>query len=139
MKKLGLILVVGLIAMGCSKDQQVVKRLAAGDWKITDVSVNGVSEDPSEYDSFVYTFEKCKVSKEDCEGEYKYNDPDKGEQTQSFTYSISEKGTKITVKVNFFGIASSVTSDIIENSKDKFIWSTTDEDGDVTETTIEKI
>ena len=143
MKKLGLILVIGLFAMGCSKDQKVVKNLASGDWEITAMTVDGEAVPEEDLPDYVYTFEECKVKKEDCDGHYTYEDPDKGTQTQDFTYSISEKGTKITItmEVDLFGIVSSETveADIIENSDNKFIWSATDEDGVVTETTIEKV
>lgn len=144
MRKLGLILVIGLFAMGCSKDQKVVKNLASGDWEITAISVDGESIPDSLLPDFVYTFEECKVKKGDCDGSYTYEDPDKGQQTQNFSYSISEKGTMITIttEIDILGIVSSetVTADIVENSDSKFIWSSTDdEDGTVTETTIEKV
>ena len=142
MKKLVLVLLVGFLAMGCSKDQKVVKNLAGGEWKITAQSVDGVSEPDSNFEGSSYMFEKCKVKKGDCPGTYTYIDEDKGSTTAAFTYSIFEDGTKITVNIEFalLGtiITSSSTGNIIENSSSKFIWSST-EDGEVTETTIEKI
>lgn len=144
MKNLGLLLIVGLIAMGCSKDQKVVKQLSEGEWKVTAITVDGVAQPDSTFSDYVYTFEKCKLKKEGtCDGKYTYEDPDKGTQTQNFNYAISDKGEKIsiTTEIDLFGVVESetITADIIENSSDKFIWSYTDEDGTTTETTIEKI
>lgn len=138
MKRIGLLLVVGLIAMGCSKDQKIVKKLADGKWKVTAMTIDGESQPDSTFENETYEFEKCKVSKEDCNGTYTYEDPDKGTQTSSFTYSISEKGTKMTVNMEIFGFSTSTTSDIIEHTDSKFVWSNTT-DGTTVETTIEKI
>lgn len=137
-KLLSTIVAVVLIAFACSKDQKVVRQLD-GEWKMTALSRNGVAEDASSYENTTYTFKKCKVSKGDCEGSTTTNDPSKGDVTFPFTYSISEKGTKITINLEVFGFVESETGDIIEHSKSKFVWSVTDEDGDVTESTLEKI
>jgi hypothetical protein len=132
------IVAISSIAWACSKNQKVVRQLD-GEWKITEVKYNGVVDNVSDYSKERYIFEKCKVEKGACPGKLKSEDPTKGPISLDFTYSISEKGTKITINFNFFGIVSSDTGDIIEHSKKKFIWSVKDEDGDVLQTTIEKI
>lgn len=131
--------VLAFIAFACSKDQKVVRQLD-GEWKVTEVKYNGVVDNSTDYSSWKYKFEKCKVSKGDCSGSWTTIDPTKGETTFDFTYSISEKGTKITINLNILGLTESTTGDIIEHSKTKFIWSEKDAtSGDVTEITIEKI
>lgn len=131
-------IVIGIIAVACSKNQKVVRQLD-GEWKVTEVKYNGVVDNSYDYSNDKYVFEKCRVKKEACPGTYKTVDPSKGETSFGFTYTISEKGTKITINLSFFGLTESSTGDIIEHSKKKFIWSVKDEDGDVTQTTLEKI
>lgn len=140
MKKLAIIIGIFTLLTACSKDQKVVRRLADGEWEVTGYSIDGESQPDSTFSGNSYTFEKCKVSKEDCEGRYTYTDPDKGSTSSSFKYSISDKGEKITIKIDLYdtGITVSTTYDIVVNEKDKFVWSDTNEDGEVKETTIEK-
>lgn len=128
---------VALITASCSKDQKVVKQLSSGTWKVTAMTYNGESVPDSAYSKDRYTFEKCKVKKGDCDGEYTTYDPSKGEVVTPFTYSISDGGEKIMISMTFFGVPVNSTGDILEHSKDKFVWSSKDEYGDVTETTIE--
>jgi hypothetical protein len=132
------VLLVAVTVIACSKNQKVVRQLD-GEWKITEVKYNGVVDNVTDYSKERYIFEKCKVEKGACPGKLKSEDPTKGPITFDFTYTISEKGTKITINLNVLGFVSSSTGDIIEHSKKKFIWSVKDEDGDVTQTTIEKI
>jgi len=132
------LLVIVAIAIACSKDQKVVRQLD-GEWEVTAISTNGVADDISSFENTTYVFEKCKVSKGDCDGSMKTIDPTKGEVTFPFTYSISEKGTVITINLDVFGFTDTSTGDILEHSKSKFIWSVTDENNDVTEATIEKL
>lgn len=127
-----------LIIVACSKDQKVVKQLADGKWKVTDLSYDGVSQPDSLYANDIYEFEKCKVKNEDCGGTWTTVDPLKGEVVTPFTYSISDKGETITITIEVLGIPSTTAADIIESSDDKFVWSTT-EDDTLIETTIEKL
>lgn len=127
-----------LIIVACSKDQKVVKQLADGKWKVTDLSYDGVSQPDSLYANDIYEFEKCKVKNEDCGGTWTTVDPLKGEVVTPFTYSISDKGETITITIEVLGISSTTAADIIESSDDKFVWSTT-EDDTLIETTIEKL
>lgn len=123
---------------GCNKNQKVVRQLN-GEWEVTDYKINGTSVmSADEEGSIKYQFEKCRVKKEDCEGVVTYNDPEKGDMPLSFKYNISEDGTVITIKINFFGQVDEQKADIVEHSRSKFIWAST-EDGEVHETTIEKI
>lgn len=131
--------VILLIAAACSKDQKVVKQLADGKWKVTDLSYDGMSEPDSVYANDVYEFEKCKVKKEDCGGTWTTIDPLKGQVVTPFTYSISDKGETITINLEVLGIPSTTVADIVESSDDKFVWSTTNDSGELVETTIEKI
>ena len=130
MKKTTNLLIVALVLIiaACSKDQKVVKQLE-GTWKVTSAKHNGVAEPDSVYSGTRYTFESCKVKKGDCAGTVSEDG-----KSFPFTYNISEKGTKMTVTM--LGVSS--TSDILEHSKSKFVWKTTD-GSDVDETTIEKI
>ncbi|MBA3899722.1 MAG: lipocalin family protein [Bacteroidetes bacterium] len=130
MKKLLLLIALPVIALvsGCSKDQKVVRQLD-GEWKITALSEDGKPADKEDYEGVTYKFEKCKVSKGDCNGSMKTNDPSKGEITFPFTYNISDKGTKIMIKYSFMGMAASTTNgDIIEHSKSKFVYSFEEEE-----------
>lgn len=129
MKKvaLALVLITAAVFFACSKDQKVVNDLE-GNWKVTAETVNGVATPDSVYANTQYKFEKCKVKKGACPGTI----TEDGKAT-SFTYDISEKGTKFTLSV--FGISS--TNDILEHSSSKFKWSSND-GTDVTVTTIEK-
>ena len=123
----------------CSIDQKVVKQLAEGKWEVTDLSYDGLSAPDSVYANDVYEFEKCKVKNEDCGGAWTTIDPLKGQVVTPFTYSISDKGETITINIEVLGILSSTVADIVESSDDKFVWSTSEEDGTLVETTIEKI
>lgn len=116
-----------LLIVACSKDQKVVNQLE-GKWKVTAETENGTAVPDSLFANSTYEFEKCKVKNGACPGTY----TEDGKAT-SFTYDIKDDGK--TMVVSFFGIASS--SEIIENSKTKFKWRSTD-GSDVTETTIEK-
>ena len=142
MKKLALsisaIAIALVITVACSKDQKVVKQLE-GDWKVTAVTYNGAAAPAEEYANTTYSFEKCKVKKGDCAGTMSYNDPTKGTVSFPFTYSISEKGTIFKMTLTITGLGSETTSsDIVESSKTKFVFSNKDADGDVTVTTLEK-
>ena len=97
-------LLIGVFALtSCNKNQAVVKDLE-GTWNVTEETYDGVPADPEMYEGTTYTFEKCKVKKEDCPGTISYVDPLKGTQTTDFTYSITDKGEKITFMINYFGI-----------------------------------
>lgn len=131
MKKITLVttLLVAILVAGCSKDQKVVRQLE-GEWKITGMTNDGAPADKEDYENTTYTFEKCKVSKGDCNGVMKYNDPSKGNMELSFLYNISEKGEKIAIKVNYFGLTQTTDGTIIEHSKTKFVYEFDQEDTD---------
>ena len=128
-------LVFAVVIVSCSKDQQIVRKLE-GEWKVTEIKYNGVSADASTYENTTYTFESCKVSKEDCSGTMEAIDGTKGLTSFPFTYSISEKGTQLTINLDILGFTTTTVSEILESSSKKFVWSST-EDGVTTETTIE--
>lgn len=130
------ILVISFTAISCNKNQKVVKQLE-GDWKITSLKINGIP-DTADYSRDRYHFEKCKVKKTDCEGYYKTVDPSKGEVNFNFTYNITDDGTKINIMMDLFGFSETTTATIKENTGERFVWEET-YDGDVMETTIEKI
>lgn len=127
---------VALIVYACSKDQKVVRQLD-GEWKVTDVKNDGVSADAASYQNTSYTFEKCRVHKDDCSGSLKIGDPSKGEFSFPFTYSIDEKGTKITIHTTLNGVTSTSVGQINEHSKSKFVWTSIDSTSTI-QTTIEK-
>lgn len=125
------------VITACSKDQKVVKELE-GTWTVTAVSYNGLAEASEAFAGQEYTFTKCKVKKDPCDGTYTYNDPTKGATDLAFTYSIAEKGTEFSMTMSIFGLASeTTTSTIDEHSDSKFVFSFT-EDGVVTKTTLTK-
>lgn len=131
-KTIGLVtLLFALICFSCSKDQKVVKQLE-GTWKVTDEKENGVSQPDSTFAGETYTFTKCKVKKGDCDGTWTTDG-----KAVPFTYAIIDKGTKIRMTLNVFGVSESETSDIVEHSDSKFVFKSTI-DGDVIETTLEK-
>ena len=135
MKKLivPVVLLIVIVA-SCSKDQKVVNELE-GTWDITRQSINGVVVGGN--DGTTYTFEKCKVKKGDCPGTLSALDSLKGNIATPFTYSISEKGTKISITYNFFGFETSINGDILEHTKTKFTYEYI-QIGDVYEETLEK-
>ena len=127
------------LASCTSEDQKVVNTLSEGEWEVTRVTVNGVAQNDSTFADDKYVFEKCTVSSSNCDGTYTYNDPTKGLTESSFTYSISDEGETITLNQEIFGLPITTTGNIVESSDSRFVWSVTDDFGDVTETTIEKI
>jgi hypothetical protein len=133
MKKLVYILlaVTTAIVISCSKDQKVVKELE-GDWKVTAQKVDNVAQPDSTFKGTTYHFDKCKVKKGDCDGSV--NEDGK---SFPFKYRITEKGTKFTLTLSFAGTTQTSTADILEHSKTKFVYKSTD-NGEVTETTLEK-
>jgi len=134
-----ILFVIGVSLASCtSEDQKVVKRLAEGEWEVTSVKVNGSAQPDSTFAGQKYTFEECRVANEDCGGTYTYNDPTKGPQTSSFTYSIQDDGKTIILNQDFLGIPIQSRGTIVESTDSRFVWTVTDEFGDVTETTIEK-
>jgi hypothetical protein len=129
MKKItcALVAITMLVIAACSKDQKVVKELE-GTWKVTAVKEDGVAQPDSTFNTQTYSFEKCKVKKGPCNGTM----TDEG-KALPFTYSISEKGTRITMTV--FGI--SEVGEILEHSESKFVFRSMD-GSPVTETTLTK-
>lgn len=138
MKKLLLLFAFAAFMVSCSKDKQVVKELE-GEWKVASITYDGEAVDPENYAGDKYSFTKCNVKKDYCDGTQTTTDPDKGEVTNSFDYKIFEKGTKIEIRFSLLGFSESTISDIKEHSKSKFVMSDTDEDGVVTVTTLEKL
>ena len=125
--KLLLIPVAVLLLVACSKDQKVVNQLE-GKWKVTASSENGVAMPDSTFANSYYEFEKCKIKDGACPGTYTEDG-----KALAFTYDIKDDGKKMVVTI--LGIADE--SEILENSKTKFKWRSTD-GSDVAETTIEK-
>ncbi len=133
MKKTNLLLVAFMliIVAACNKDQKVVKQLD-GTWKVSSIVVDGTPEPASSFDDDTYTFNSCKVKKDDCDGTITTDG-----MSIPFTYNVSEKGKKFSMTMNFFGFSFSQTGDILEHSKDKFVFLFI-EDGERTETTLVK-
>lgn len=137
MKKFILVFVaVSMIVLSCSKDQKVVRTLE-GEWEVTGMTYDGDPADVEDYQNTTYTFEKCRVSKGPCDGKMTTIDPSKGEVSYNFTYSIAEKGTEISITLDIFGFQTTTVSEIVESSKTKFVWVSTQDSVEV-ETTIEK-
>lgn len=135
---LGLTAILGFTSC-TSEDQKVVKQLADGEWEVTRIVVNGVAQPDSAFAGAKYTFEECKVKNEACSGKYTYNDPTKGATTSNFTYSVSDDGNTFSITQEVLSIGVTIDADIVEASDNRFTWSYTDDFGDETETTIEKI
>lgn len=109
-----------ILLIACSKNQKVVRQLE-GDWIVTSYIINGVSQNMSEIGDIKYTFEKCRVKKEDCNGVMSAFDEDKGGDIGiNFDYNIQDKGDKINIKFNLMGIIDTRVGKIIEQSKSKF-------------------
>jgi hypothetical protein len=126
-----------LLVAACNKDQKVVRQLD-GSWKVSSMTYDGAPVPSEEFSNLTYEFEKCKLSEGDCNGKMIGIDPTKGEYTFPFTYKISDDGLKLHMTFSMFGQTSITHGDIIESSKSKFQFSTTDEDGKKTVTTLEK-
>jgi hypothetical protein len=127
-----------LLMVGCTSDDQKIVEELEGTWQVTQVTVNGIPADESTYENDSYTFESCKVAQGDCDGTYSTEDPTKGTTSYSFTYSIHDEGTKITINMSILGIPSTSTGTIEEHSDSRFVWTVVDDFGDETTTTIEK-
>lgn len=132
------------IFSSCSKDQKVVKELD-GSWNISSRTYDGVAAPASETNGVVYKFNACKLKEGDCDGSISAPDSSKGTVTYDFKYSISEKGTKFNITVSLLGILSeTVSADIVEHSKSKFVYkyldqTTTSTGATITTTTIETL
>ena len=125
--KLLLIPVALMLLVACSKDQKVVNQLE-GKWKVTASTENGVVMPASSFENSYYEFQKCKIKDGACPGTYTEDG-----KALAFTYDIKDDGKKMVVTI--LGITDE--SEILEHSKTKFKWRSTD-GSDVTETTIEK-
>lgn len=126
---------LSLIFNACSKNQKVVKDLE-GEWKLSAETVNGVATPAAELVGTKYTFTKCKVRKEDCDGTLSVPDSTKGNLATPFTYNIQEKGEKINIKFSLLGLITEINGTIEEHSDTKFVYSFTSPTGNekVTET-----
>ncbi|MBA3899721.1 MAG: hypothetical protein H0X62_05840 [Bacteroidetes bacterium] len=126
MKKLLFIFTIPVITIvsGCSKDQKVIRHLD-GEWKVTALTYAGMNADKESYEGQIYKFEKCKVSKGNCNGAKTFTDPSKGSSfTVPFSYNISGYGRKIMINYNFLGFSTeAVSGEVVEHSKSKFIYS----------------
>jgi len=132
MKTVKLLMLAVVISLAsCNKDQKAVNQLE-GDWKITSLKVDGVAQPSSDYENTTYTFEKCKVKNGDCPGKITEDG-----KSFDFTYNVSEKGEKMTIKFDILGTKVTTVADILESSKTKFVWKSI-EDGETVESTIEK-
>lgn len=128
MKNVFLILFsAALLFASCNKDQKVVKELD-GTWEIESRTIDGVAVPASEINGVTYNFKACKVKDGDCDGSMTVPDSTKGSVTFDFKYGISDKGTKFNLTVSVFGLVSeTVSADIVEHSKSKFVYKYTDE------------
>jgi hypothetical protein len=132
MKKVTYLMLALVVAffVSCNKDQKVVKELD-GTWTVTSATTNGVP-DPS-YDGAKYTFTKCKVKKEDCDGTITV--PSFG--TFPFTYKVTDKGTKLVIMTNILGQTNTQNATITEHSKSKMVFTST-ENGETSVVTMTK-
>lgn len=142
---------VALVMFSCSKDQAVVKDLE-GNWKISSYKENGKSEDITFVSQFTYNFTSCKLKKEDvCPASISTTQLGVN-LTQNFSYSISEKGTILTMtqlstvtSVGGLSNTENCTSNctesytIAEHSDTKIVLTDVEDDGDVIELTLTKI
>ncbi len=119
------------LLIACSKDQKVVNSLE-GNWKVSKSMVNGVALADSLFSGTTYSFEKCKVKKEDCSGTLSEDG-----KSVPFTYKISEKGEKFTMKFTILTETVETVADIKESDGKVFTYSYT-EDGDTFEQTLSK-
>ncbi len=138
-KVLYILFTATILLVSCtSKDQKVVNQLE-GEWQITSMTVDGTAVSADECENTTYKFDKCKVKDEDCNGKIIDNDPVKGIIETDFTYSVSNDGETISMTFEFFGITDTQSSMITESSKSKMVFEFTDDDGEVTITSLSKI
>ena len=131
------VLTMVVVLASCSKNQKVVKDLE-GNWRVVEMIRNDTTIDQSVYANDVYTFEKCKVEKEDCSG--KIATEFLGAQLViPFTYSIREDGKTIKIIWSLNGTTQTSEGNITEqNDKRIVIEEPNDINGDNTKTTLEK-
>lgn len=74
-----------LTTAACNKTKQVSKRLSGETWRVTELTVDGVSEDhlPS------LRFEDCDIYDESCKGEWEHDDAH-----AHFIWQVREKAKK---------------------------------------------
>lgn len=89
MKKL-LLLTTALcfLVLSCKKEDQKAVDNLDGNWKMTNLVVTGLPGGISLVGEFVYTFESCKIRKDDCSGLLKKN----GELVTNFSFSFKDDG-----------------------------------------------
>ncbi len=127
----------GLLLSSCNKDQKVVKNLDEGTWNVTSFKVNNVEQVQSGVSS-TYTFENCKVKKEDCGGSATVTITGVGTSSSSFTYKIYEKGTKLNIDFASEDFTDITGATITESDKSTFKFNGTDADGDAVDVTMTK-
>lgn len=120
------------VISACSKDQKVVKELE-GTWTVTATTVDGVAQPDSTFSGTTYTFNKCKVKKENCNGTLEADLGIFGSLSFGFQYNIADKGETF----NMIVLGETTSSTIVEHSDSKFVFSTSDTSG-VIETTLTK-
>jgi len=116
MKKLLLIAVVGLFLTSCDKDQKALEDIASGTWIVTELTNEDGENSFEDFTTWTgtATFDECDQENGDCTGKMVYTatrttQEDVGggnteplivnvDMTINFTYSISEKGTMISVE-----------------------------------------
>jgi hypothetical protein len=120
MKKVSYLMLALMLAffISCNKDQKVVKELD-GTWTVTSATTNG-QPDPS-FNGAKYSFTKCKVKKEECDGTIMASG-----FTIPFKYKVTDKGTKITITTDFLGQKDTQNATITEHSKSKMVFTSTD-------------
>ena len=124
MKKLffAAICLVALSFSACNKKNQDVVKDLEGDWTLSAKTENGVAVPASEIAGTTYSFQLCKVRKDDCDGSISVADSTKGTITNTFTYSITDDASKFNMTVSLLGLSETVTADIIEHSASKFVF-----------------
>jgi len=123
-----LIAITSTLVLSSCKDQKIVKALE-GTWNITSWKMNNIEQINAAV-SGTYAWTNCKVKKGDCDGTSTVTITGFGTTTSSFTYSIYEKGTKISIDYADASAADITGADILTQTDSEFSFSGTDSDSD---------
>ena len=81
-------------------NQLVVMKLE-GKWKVVAESINDFNYDPEDFEHDVYHFRNCESKSTGCAGTFSSKDPDFGDYSSNFRYSVSDNGKTLKFSAGF--------------------------------------
>lgn len=101
-----------------------------GKWKVIAESYNDVNYDPEDFKDDVYHFRNCESKSTGCPGTFSSIDPDFGDYSTNFRYSVSGNGKVLKFGSEEFEIKE-LTNNILRIEEDDF--------GDLHKVTMQKM